>query len=63
LPSRASHPTAIDTVDFGALTPFSNALRLDSPLERKKCQTKPAVSPIVLSSGTVKYLPVVSLAF
>jgi len=52
-PSRASHPTAIETVDLGALTPFSTALRLDSPLERKKFHTKPAVSPIVLIS-TVK---------
>src|SRR5262249_47113951 len=52
-PSRASHPTAIETVDLGALTPFSTALRLDSPLERKKFHTRPAVSPIVLIS-TVK---------
>jgi hypothetical protein len=63
LPSRASQPTAIDTVDLGALTPFSTALRLDAPLERKKCHTKPAVSPIDLASDTVKYLPAVSLAF
>jgi hypothetical protein len=54
LPSRASHPTAIDTVDLGALTPFSNALRLDAPLDCKKFHTKPAVSPIVLVSNTVK---------
>src|SRR5262245_13341133 len=52
-PSRASHPTAIETVDLGALTPFSTAVRLDSPLERKKFHTKPAVSPIVLIS-TIK---------
>src|SRR5215510_5064532 len=52
-PSRASHPTAIEIVDLGALTPFSTALRLDSPLERKKFHTKPAVSPIVLIS-TIK---------
>jgi hypothetical protein len=57
LPSRASQPNAIDTVDLGALTPFSTALRLDAPLERKKCHTKPAVSPIDLTSVTVKYLP------
>src|SRR5215468_5887340 len=52
-PSRASHPTAIETVDLGALIPFSTALRLDSPLERKKFHTRPAVSPIVLIS-TIK---------
>src|SRR5262245_263090 len=52
-PSRASHPTAIETVDRGALTPFSTAVRLDSPLERKKFHTRPAVSPIVLIS-TIK---------
>jgi len=52
-PSRASHPTAIETVDLGALTPFSTALRLDSPLERRKFHTRPAVSPIVLIS-TIK---------
>jgi hypothetical protein len=55
LPSRASQPNAIDTVDLGALTPFSTALRLDAPLERKKCHTKPAVSPIDLTSATVEY--------
>src|SRR5215468_4926150 len=52
-PSRASHPTAIETVDLGALTAFSTALRLDSPLECKKFHTRPAVSPIVLIS-TIK---------
>jgi hypothetical protein len=43
----------METVDLGALTPFSTALRLDSPLERKKFHTRPAVSPIVLIS-TIK---------
>jgi hypothetical protein len=61
-PSRASQPTAIETVALGALTPFSSALRLDSPLERKKFHTKPAVSPIVLIS-TIKTSLLDSLAF
>jgi hypothetical protein len=61
-PSRASQPTAIETVDLGALIPFSSALRLDSPLERKKFHTMPAVSPIVLIS-TIRTSLVDSLAF
>jgi hypothetical protein len=38
------------TIDLGASTRFSNALKLHSPLDRKKFHTKPAVSPIVLIS-------------
>jgi hypothetical protein len=52
LPSRASQPTAIETIGFGALTPLSKAVRLHSPLERMKFHTWPAVSPIVSISHT-----------
>jgi hypothetical protein len=52
LPSRASQPTAIDIIGFGAFTPFSKAVRLAPPFDRKKFQTKPAVSPIVSNSHT-----------
>jgi hypothetical protein len=52
-PSRASHPNAIETNALGASTPFSSALKLHSPLDRKYFQTKPAVSPILSVSNTV----------
>src|SRR5687768_14319871 len=48
-PSRASQPMAMHTSCFGAPTPRSSALRLDSPRLCRKFHTFPAVAPI--SSG------------
>jgi hypothetical protein len=48
-PSRASQPIAMHTSCFGAPTPRSTAVRLDSPRLCKKFHTLPAVAPI--SSG------------